>query len=173
MVHDLVPRVADPNGLLGAEDEGRMATFLSMPLRGRRPRRRRASRCPARSRTRSARRRSTPCAWSSSRPPSSSATPACASAHGRRDRLTRPARHEPTATLRDDPGSGAAEVTEGRAGEVRVPGYCPSDVRPRRLVADPPGCLPPVDPDAFRRAVGHFATGVTVVTTRVDGSTTR
>ena len=27
----------------------------------------------------------------------------------------------------------------------------------------------PVDTDAFRRAVGHFATGVTVVTTRVDG----
>lgn len=26
----------------------------------------------------------------------------------------------------------------------------------------------PVDTDAFRRAVGHFATGVTVVTTRVD-----
>ena len=33
MVHDLVPRVADPRGLLGQEDEGRMATFLSMPLR--------------------------------------------------------------------------------------------------------------------------------------------
>ncbi len=33
MVHDLVPRVADPNGLLGEDDEGRMATFLSMPLR--------------------------------------------------------------------------------------------------------------------------------------------
>ena len=33
MVGDLVPRVADENGLLGAEDEGRMATFLSMPLR--------------------------------------------------------------------------------------------------------------------------------------------
>jgi CheY-like chemotaxis protein len=32
-VHDLVPRVADPQGLLGLEDEGRMATFLSMPLR--------------------------------------------------------------------------------------------------------------------------------------------
>jgi DNA-binding response OmpR family regulator len=31
--HDLVPRIADPAGLLGAEDEGRMATFLSMPLR--------------------------------------------------------------------------------------------------------------------------------------------
>ncbi|MBX5447765.1 MAG: response regulator [Acidothermus cellulolyticus] len=27
-------RVADPNHLLGADDEGRMATFLSMPLRG-------------------------------------------------------------------------------------------------------------------------------------------
>ena len=27
-------RVADPDGNLGAEDEGRMATFLSMPLRG-------------------------------------------------------------------------------------------------------------------------------------------
>ena len=33
MVHDLVPRVADPAGLLGQDDEGRMATFLSMPLR--------------------------------------------------------------------------------------------------------------------------------------------
>ena len=33
MVHDLVPRVADPNGYLGQDDEGRMATFLSMPLR--------------------------------------------------------------------------------------------------------------------------------------------
>ncbi len=33
MVHDLVPRVADPNGFLGQDDEGRMATFLSMPLR--------------------------------------------------------------------------------------------------------------------------------------------
>jgi flavin reductase (DIM6/NTAB) family NADH-FMN oxidoreductase RutF len=27
----------------------------------------------------------------------------------------------------------------------------------------------PVDTDAFRRAIGHFATGVTVVTTEVDG----
>jgi twitching motility two-component system response regulator PilH len=34
-VHDLHPRLADPNGLLGAEDEGGMATFLSMPLRAR------------------------------------------------------------------------------------------------------------------------------------------
>lgn len=33
MVADLVPRVADPKGLLGQDDEGRMATFLSMPLR--------------------------------------------------------------------------------------------------------------------------------------------
>jgi CheY-like chemotaxis protein len=33
MVTDLVPRVADPGGLLGLDDEGRMATFLSMPLR--------------------------------------------------------------------------------------------------------------------------------------------
>lgn len=33
MVHDLVPRVADPHGFLGQDDEGRMATFLSMPLR--------------------------------------------------------------------------------------------------------------------------------------------
>ena len=33
MVGDLVPRVADEKALLGAEDEGRMATFLSMPLR--------------------------------------------------------------------------------------------------------------------------------------------
>ena len=32
MVHDLVPRIADPGGLLGQEDEGTMATFLSMPL---------------------------------------------------------------------------------------------------------------------------------------------
>jgi len=32
-VHDLVPRVADVNGFLGQDDEGRMATFLSMPLR--------------------------------------------------------------------------------------------------------------------------------------------
>jgi flavin reductase len=28
---------------------------------------------------------------------------------------------------------------------------------------------PPVDVDAFRRAVGHFATGITVVTARLDG----
>lgn len=33
-VADLDLRVADPEGNLGAEDEGRMATFLSMPLRG-------------------------------------------------------------------------------------------------------------------------------------------
>lgn len=33
MLHDLVPRIADPHGLLGLDDEGRMATFLSMPLR--------------------------------------------------------------------------------------------------------------------------------------------
>ncbi len=32
-VTDLVPRIADPEGFLGAEDEGGMATFLSMPLR--------------------------------------------------------------------------------------------------------------------------------------------
>jgi twitching motility two-component system response regulator PilH len=32
-VNDLVPRVADPRGFLGSDDEGRMATFLSMPLR--------------------------------------------------------------------------------------------------------------------------------------------
>jgi twitching motility two-component system response regulator PilH len=31
---DLDARVADVDGLLGADDEGRMATFLSMPLRG-------------------------------------------------------------------------------------------------------------------------------------------
>jgi twitching motility two-component system response regulator PilH len=31
---DLDARVADPEGLLGEDDEGRMATFLSMPLRG-------------------------------------------------------------------------------------------------------------------------------------------
>src|SRR3954470_9620975 len=31
---ELDARVADPEGLLGADDEGRMATFLSMPLRG-------------------------------------------------------------------------------------------------------------------------------------------
>jgi CheY-like chemotaxis protein len=33
MVKDLVPRVSDKNGLLGLDDEGRMSTFLSMPLR--------------------------------------------------------------------------------------------------------------------------------------------
>jgi CheY-like chemotaxis protein len=33
LVGDLVPRVADPHGHLGQDDEGRMATFLSMPLR--------------------------------------------------------------------------------------------------------------------------------------------
>ena len=33
MTHDLVARVCDPDGLLGQDDEGRMATFLSMPLR--------------------------------------------------------------------------------------------------------------------------------------------
>ena len=33
MVEDLVPRIADPSALLGQDDEGRMATFLSMPLR--------------------------------------------------------------------------------------------------------------------------------------------
>jgi len=33
-VADLDLRLADPEGNLGAEDEGRMATFLSMPLRG-------------------------------------------------------------------------------------------------------------------------------------------
>ncbi len=33
MVTDLVPRIADEHGWLGSEDEGRMATFLSMPLR--------------------------------------------------------------------------------------------------------------------------------------------
>ncbi|MGN6243328.1 MAG: response regulator [Motilibacteraceae bacterium] len=32
-VQDLLPRVADPHGWLGADDEGHMATFLSMPLR--------------------------------------------------------------------------------------------------------------------------------------------
>jgi CheY-like chemotaxis protein len=31
---DLDARVADPGNMLGADDEGRMATFLSMPLRG-------------------------------------------------------------------------------------------------------------------------------------------
>ena len=42
---------------------------------------------------------------------------------------------------------------------------------PATSSSDPSG-LPvpaPVDADAFRRAVGHFATGVTVVTARVDG----
>ncbi|MBX6372143.1 MAG: response regulator [Acidothermus sp.] len=33
-VTDVALRVADPDGNLGADDEGRMATFLSMPLRG-------------------------------------------------------------------------------------------------------------------------------------------
>jgi len=32
-VADLQARVADPEGNLGAEDEGEMATFLSMPLK--------------------------------------------------------------------------------------------------------------------------------------------
>jgi DNA-binding response OmpR family regulator len=32
-VGQLDPRIADPTGLLGADDEGSMATFLSMPLR--------------------------------------------------------------------------------------------------------------------------------------------
>jgi transcriptional regulator with GAF, ATPase, and Fis domain len=67
-VTDLTPRIADPNGYLGADDEGGMATFLSMPLRAgvrssgawpcRRPRR-----------TPSVRRRSTRCGSSSHRPP--------------------------------------------------------------------------------------------------------
>ncbi|MDX6225108.1 MAG: hypothetical protein QOE64_1484 [Frankiales bacterium] len=34
VVDDLEARVMDPEGFLGADDEGRMATFLSMPLRG-------------------------------------------------------------------------------------------------------------------------------------------
>ena len=34
-VADLVPRIADPDRMLGAEDEGGMATFLSMPLKAR------------------------------------------------------------------------------------------------------------------------------------------
>lgn len=34
-VGDLVPRIADPQQLLGADDEGGLATFLSMPLRAR------------------------------------------------------------------------------------------------------------------------------------------
>ena len=34
-VHDLQVRVADANDYLGSEDEGGMATFLSMPLRAR------------------------------------------------------------------------------------------------------------------------------------------
>src|SRR6185436_20256020 len=40
---------------------------------------------------------------------------------------------------------------------------------PATSTPDPSGppVPPPVDTDAFRRAVGHFATGVTVVTTRV------
>jgi CheY-like chemotaxis protein len=33
MVTDLQPRLSDEHGFLGADDEGRMATFLSMPLR--------------------------------------------------------------------------------------------------------------------------------------------
>jgi CheY-like chemotaxis protein len=33
-VDEVDARVADPESLLGADDEGRMATFLSMPLRG-------------------------------------------------------------------------------------------------------------------------------------------
>ncbi len=33
-VADLAVRLADPGGNLGGDDEGRMATFLSMPLRG-------------------------------------------------------------------------------------------------------------------------------------------
>lgn len=35
MVTDLVPRVADPEGLLGAEDDGALETFVSVPLRAR------------------------------------------------------------------------------------------------------------------------------------------
>lgn len=34
-VQELQPRLADPDGFLGAEDEGNMATFLSMPLKAR------------------------------------------------------------------------------------------------------------------------------------------
>jgi len=48
------------------------------------------------------------------------------------------------------------------------------DPRPRDLPVHgvpgdgPPVGRPPLDPDAFRKIIGHFATGVTVVTTRVD-----
>ena len=34
-VVDLIPRIADQDGMLGMEDEGGMATFLSMPLKAR------------------------------------------------------------------------------------------------------------------------------------------
>jgi twitching motility two-component system response regulator PilH len=34
-VQQIAPRIADPQSLLGADDEGSMATFLSMPLRAR------------------------------------------------------------------------------------------------------------------------------------------
>jgi len=34
-VGDLVPRVADARGLLGADEDAGMATFLSMPLKAR------------------------------------------------------------------------------------------------------------------------------------------
>jgi len=34
-VHDVTPRIADPDAFLGAEEDGEMATFLSMPLRAR------------------------------------------------------------------------------------------------------------------------------------------
>src|SRR6187551_1696115 len=60
----------------------------------------------------------------------------------------------------------------GRGAEVRVAWVMSAVMSiPATSSSDPSG-LPvpaPVDSDAFRRAVGHFATGVTVVTARVDG----
>ncbi|WP_321572648.1 flavin reductase family protein [Parafrankia colletiae] len=41
--------------------------------------------------------------------------------------------------------------------------------RARSRPADAPGILERPDPDAFRKVVGRFATGVTVLTTVVDG----
>lgn len=32
--HEIAAKIADPSGYLGSDEEGRMATFLSMPLRG-------------------------------------------------------------------------------------------------------------------------------------------
>ena len=128
-VGDLVPRVADPDGMLGAEDEGGMATFLSMPLK--------------------ARGRIVGVLGLSSA--TKNAFGETVAEHAAAGRVAGRARHRERPAVRARPGLSAR-------------------IRPLRRIGSS-ACRRTERPSSadFRAAASQFATGITVVTTVLDG----